>query len=215
MADAEESGGARQTKVERLVEEYDLPELEGELQARWSAPDGERDSLRDLARYVNLVIFEAALDRAGVDAIAGEVENYYRLLADEEVSAGRRAEARSTLEQHDIDVSALETDFVSHQAVHTFLTERAGLSYEGTSSADRLENTREAMARLEGRVQSVAERNVEELASADHLDVGDVSVLVSLDVVCNDCGERYDFETLVEAGGCECNEGTAKADNAD
>lgn len=210
MTDAEESGGAQQMKVEHVMKEYDLPELKAELEARWSAPDGERDSLRDLARYVNEGILEAALDRAGVNAIAGEVENYYRLLADEEVSAGRRAEARSTLEQHDIDVNAVEKDFVSHQAVHTFLTERAGVSYEGISAADRLRNAREAMARLEGRVQSVAERNVEELAGADHLEVGNVSVLVSLDVVCNDCGERYDFEALLEAGGFDCADGKSK-----
>lgn len=205
MADAESTG--RRTKIERVIDEYDLEGLETELAARWSAPAGERDSLRDLARYVNERILAAALERAGVDVVAGEVENYYRLLTDEDVSAGRREEARTTLDQQGVDVDALERDFVSHQAVHTFLTDRAGITYEGTTTSERLENARDALARLEGRVQSVAERNVDQLASAGHLDVGDVGVLVSLDVVCNDCGQRYDVGTLLEAGGCDCGDG--------
>lgn len=204
MSDGGSGDGRRQTKIERVVERYDLTGLETELAVRWTAPPAERESLRDLAAYVNERILAAALAEAGVDVLPGEVENYLRLLRDDDVSAGRRTEARSSLEQAGVYVERVETDFVSHQAVHTYLTERAGVEFEGATTAERLERTRDAIARLEGRVQTVAERNIEQLAAADHLAVGDVSVLSSLDVVCGDCGERYDFDALLERGGCAC-----------
>jgi hypothetical protein len=204
MADAEGETTERTTKVERVIEEYHLHGLAAELAERWTAPSAERDSLRELARYVNRRILEAALAEAGVDVLEGELENYYRLLTDDDVSAGRRTEARSRLEHDGVDVDAVEGDFVSHQAIHTFLTERAGVSFEGASSEERIERTRESLERLQGRVETVAENNLDRLAGTEDLDIGDVSVLLSLDVVCNDCGQRYDLAELLEVGGCEC-----------
>jgi hypothetical protein len=204
MADADAEENRRPTKIERVMDRYELSGLQAELVARWTAPQGERDSLRDLAQFVNERLLAVALEEAGHEALPGEVENYYRLLRDDDVSAGRRMEARSSLEQAGIDVERLESDFVSHQAVHTYLTDRAGVEFEGVSTEERLSRTRGALARLEGRLRSVAERNLDQLEGADHLDVGDVNVLVSLDVVCTGCGERYDFETLLDQGGCAC-----------
>lgn len=204
MADSDADGSGRLTKIERIIYRYDLEGLGAELAARWTASLEERDSLRDLAAYVNERVLASALESAGVDALPGEVENYYRLLRGEGVSAGRRTEARSSLAQAGIDVDELTGDFVSHQAVHTYLTRRAGVDYERPSTGERLDRTRVAIERLQGRAQSVAERNLEQLANAGHIDVGDVSVLVSLDVVCSECGERYDVETILERGGCGC-----------
>ena len=204
MADGQGETAERTTKVERVVDEYDLQGVEVELAERWTAPAAERDSLRDLAADVNQRMLAAALADAGVDVLEGELENYYRLLTDGDVSAGRRTEARSRLAHEGVAVDELEADFVSHQAIHTYLTERAGVSFEGASTDERIERTRESLERLQGRVESVAANNLERLAAAGDLDIGEVSVLLSLDVVCNDCGRRYDLAELLEAGGCEC-----------
>lgn len=204
MADADGTRAGRRTKIERIIDRYQVPDLETALVERWTASGEERDSLRELARYVNVRVLEAALADASVDTLDGEIENYYRLLTDDDVSAGRRTEARARIDQAGVDVDELERDFVSHQAVHTFLTERAGVSYEGASREERIERTRESLQRLRGRVESVADNNLERLAESGDLDVGDVSILLSMTVVCNDCGGQYDLETLLEGRQCDC-----------
>jgi hypothetical protein len=204
MAEADDAGTDRRTKLERIIDRYEMPELETTLVERWTASGEERSSLRELARDVNVGLLEAALAEAGVDTLDGEVQNYYRLLADDDVSAGRRTEARSRIDRAGVDVDQLERDFVSHQAVHTFLTERAGVSYEGASREERIARTRDSLQRLRGRVETVADNNVERLAEAGDLDVGDVSVLLSVTAVCNDCGRQYDLDTLLEEGQCAC-----------
>lgn len=207
MAESDDTGAGRRTKVERIIDRYELPALERALVERWTASGEERSSLRELAREVNVRVLEAALAEASVDTLDGEVENYYRLLTDDDVSAGRRTEARARVERTGVDVDQLERDFVSHQAVHTFLTERAGVSYEGASREERLERTRESLQRLRGRVETVADNNLERLAEAGDLDVGDVSVLLSVTAVCNDCSHQYDLDTLLQEGQCDCADG--------
>jgi hypothetical protein len=204
MAGIDDGGSGRRTKVERIIDRYEVPELETTLVERWTATGEERSSLRELARDVNVGLLEAALAEAGVDTLDGEVQNYYRLLADDDVSAGRRTEARSRIDRAGVDVDQLERDFVSHQAVHTFLTERAGVSYEGAPREGRIERTRQSLQRLRGRVETVADNNLVRLAEAGDLDVGDVSVLLSVTAVCNDCGRQYDLDTLLDEGQCAC-----------
>ncbi len=204
MADARSKSNRRRTKVERVVEKYDLEGLTEELARRWTGEGVERHSLRELARYFNERVLETALAESEVDLLDGEVSNIYRLLTDDDVSAGQRTETRSRLEREGVELSELESDFVSHQAIHTFLTDRQNVSLPVDSDETRLEKSRETLRKLRGRMESVAINDIERLVEAGALDVGDVSVLLSLDIVCNECGERYDFEELLEEGGCRC-----------
>lgn len=198
------SSGGRRTKVERVVDEYDLGDVETELVERWTGESGERWSLRDLADYFNEQVLATALADADMQPLDGEVENYYRLLSADDVSAGARTEARSQLERAGVDVDALQDDFVSHQAIHTYLTDRKEVSYEGTSDEERLSNASETLRRLERRTESVAENTVDRLRNAGDLDVEDFSVLVSVGIVCEECGRQHDVESLLEQGGCDC-----------
>ncbi|MEF8853965.1 MAG: hypothetical protein V5A24_00470 [Haloarculaceae archaeon] len=197
-------GRSRRTKVERVMDEYDLQGLESTLVSRWTGDGEDRWSLRDLADYVNERLVEAALLEAGEQPLDGEVENYYRLLEDEDVSAGARTEARSQIERAGVDVDELQRDFVSHQAVHTYLTDRQEVSYEGASAAERLESARDTVSRLGSRTETIAENTVGGLHNAGLLDIGEFSVMTSVAVVCEECGSRYDFDTLIQQGGCDC-----------
>lgn len=210
MTDGEAEGDGRsrrRTKVERVADEYGLAGLGADLAAMWTGETEERYSLRQLADYVNEQVLAAAMAEADVDALAGEVENTYRLLTDDGVPAGERTRARARLERAGVDVEGLLTDFVSHQAVHTFLTDRQNVTYEGKSTEERVEGARTTIRRLEGRVESVAENTVERLRSTGDLDVGDTGTFVSLTVVCNDCGRQYGFEELLAEGACACADG--------
>ncbi len=199
-----QNSDGRRTKIERVVDEYDLDGIEATLAERWTGEGQDRWSLRDLADFFNERVLEAALEATGRQPLDGEVTNYYRLLTDEAVSAGDRTEARSELERAGVDVDALLTDFVSHQAVHTFLTKRQELSYEGTSDEERVEKARETLRRLESRTGTVADNTVARLRDTGDLDLESFSVLVSVNIVCEDCGRQHDVETLLEQGGCDC-----------
>lgn len=183
MTESGEDTGRRQVKVERIVDEYDLHGMEAELADRWTAEDGERRSLRELARFFNEQVLAAALGEAGMETLDGDVSNIYRLLTDEDVSAGQRTETRSRLDQEGVDLSEVESDFVSHQAIQTFLTDRQTVSLPVESDETRLEKSRETLRKLHGRVGSVAINDIERLVESGALEVGDVSVLLSLDVV--------------------------------
>lgn len=202
MTDAD--GSRRRTKVERVADEYDLEGLGAELAALWTGESGDRYSLRDLADLVNERILAAALAEADVDVLDGEVSNMYRLLTADDVPARERTETRARLEREGLDVESLRSDFVSHQAVHTFLTERQNVSYEGADPEERIDSARTTIRRLEGRIESVTENTVERLRSSGDLAVGDVGAFVSLQVVCNDCGRQYDVEALLEERTCDC-----------
>ncbi len=204
MGSDAENGDRRQTKVERVLEKYDLEGYGVELEQYWTGDGSEQYSLRELATLLNREILGVAIRNAGIGALDGEIENYYRLLTDSEVSAGERTEARSRLERADIDVEALESDFVSHQAIHTYLTERRGAVHQAAPPEERLENSLTTLRRLESRVETVADNVLDSARSADLLEVGDYEVLVSTAVLCRSCGRQYPATELLKRGHCDC-----------
>ncbi|MFC7240159.1 rod-determining factor RdfA [Saliphagus sp. GCM10025317] len=196
------------TKVARLLETYDLESLGLELEQRWLGKGYERESLRKLARRFNERLLGERMTRAGLSPLDGEVENTYRLLTDDDVSAGMRTQAERELERAGIDVDALRREFVSHQAIHTYLTSDREL--EGPSSQttpeDRLERDAASIQRLSSRLTAVTEDTVKRYRETDLLESGSVSVLVDVNVLCEECGEQYDVATFLERGGCRCRE---------
>ncbi|UTF53621.1 rod-determining factor RdfA [Natronosalvus rutilus] len=196
------------TKVARLLETYDLESLGLELEQRWLGKGYERESLRTLATRFNERLLGERMARAGLSPLDGEVENTYRLLTDDDVSAGMRTQAERELERAGIDVDALRREFVSHQAIHTYLTsdrELEGPSSQ-TSPGDRLERDAASIQRLSSRLTAVTEDTVKRYRETDLLESGSVSVLVDVNVLCEECGEQYDVATFLERGGCRCRE---------
>ena len=206
-SDADEPAG-RRTKVGRLLDEYDLGEEYGRsLEAAWTAEDGERRSLRDLAASFNRDLLGAAMTEAGMAAIDGEVDNLYRLLTDDAVTAGTRTEARSRLERNGVDVDRLERDFVTYQAIRSYLQTERGAEYERGDDTDRVERTAESIGRLESRLASVSANNLEQLRDADELTLGDFRLFTAVDVLCEDCDSQYSVLELLDRGGCDCDDG--------
>jgi len=194
------------TKVRRVVDSYGLSGFGDELAARWVGDGYDRESLRSLADRFNRQLLAASMEAAGLTPLDGEVDNTYRLLTDDEVSAGMRTQVERRLERDGLDIDRLRTDFVSHQAIHTYLTDDRDIKppSERESAADRRARDRETIQRLESRLEVVTENTVGRLASTDQLDIGDFSVLVDLQVVCADCGTTYGVGELFEQGGCTC-----------
>lgn len=200
----DDTSSAKRSKVARLIEEFGLDGLGVELENRWTAEDSaDRWSLRDLADHFNRQLLEEELSAAGVRALDGESGNVYRLLTDDDVSEADRTRARRRLEREGVDVEGLLDQFVTYQAIRTYLREYRGAEYS-RSDDDRLETERTNIQRLQGRTESVTQGKLEQLDRGGHIEIGTVRTIVETTVVCEDCGVRYEVGTLLDRGGCDC-----------
>jgi len=195
----------RKGKVVRVLNEYGLPDLGDELAARWTADD-DRMSLRDLTEYFNKQLLESQLDQQRVDMLPGEIENIYELLTDEDVTSGTRIQAENRLSDYGIDVDDLRSDFVSRQAIHTYLTKHRQESYTKPDTDEIVERRLEELQRLRSRQRSVTEQTITTLRDRDRLDLGEFQVLSSVQIQCRDCGRQFEFSALVDRGGCDCDQ---------
>lgn len=210
MTDSDESGGTssgRRTKVARLLDEYDLETLGAELERRWTADGDDRMSLRDLADHFNAQLLASSMADAGLQPLPGEVDNVYELLTDDDVSTADRTRTRRRLERDGVDVEALLGDFVTYQAVRTYLKRDRGAEHT-TDDRDRTVVETENIQRLRGRTVTVTEEKLKQLERGDHLVLGDARVLVDISVLCEDCGSQYEIDELLQRGGCDCTDAT-------
>lgn len=203
-----EAAGPR-GKVERVIASRGLQGLGETLERRWTAGGDQRQSLRDLADLFNRRVLDAALTDAGHDVLEGEVEAMYGLLTGAEGGTAARTKVRTRLRRLGVDVEALRADFVSHQAVHTYLTEHRGVSApEDDDGRSRLEKRAAVVRRLRNRLVSVATESLEGLERSGDLELGAVEVMTTVSVYCEDCGTTRSLQEVLDAGGCDCDAGT-------
>lgn len=185
------------SKVSRVIDTYGLNGLGDELVERWI---DEGESLRSLADEFNRRVLVGAMRDAGLNPIEGEVENTYRLLTGDDISSGVRTEARRSLERDGIDVESVKRDFVSHQAVHTYLTKHRGVSKdtEPEDSAETLEKNQRTIQQLKGRTRAVTTNIIENLRDTGRLDIDEFDVIVDVRVIETDTGETHDVADLFE-----------------
>jgi hypothetical protein len=189
------------TKVARVIDEYGLDGKGAEFEAAWTRESGDRTSLRDLADELNEAALEAALREAGVSTLDFEVTGTYESLQDGAGPATTRARRR--LERNGVDPDAIARDFVTHQAIHTYLTKERGASLpedDGDTVAQRVDT----IEKLQGRLNAVTESAISELATAAELDRDDYDVLVDVRAVCPNCGSDHVVGTLLREGSCDC-----------
>jgi len=192
------------SKVARLISEYDLDGLGEELETRWTGDGVERTSLRDLADYFNERLLERALIDAGMAALDSDVSTTYRNLTDDDVSTGVRTDARNRLESNGVDVDGLESDFVSYQAIRSYLTEYRDAEYRRLSDEEKVEKDLQSIQRLMTRTLSVTEERIEKLRQTGRIDADEFEVLLDVQVLCGSCGEQYSISEFLEGRGCDC-----------
>ncbi|SEH17725.1 hypothetical protein SAMN04487967_3364 [Natronorubrum sediminis] len=206
MAPAESDDEQRRTrggKVARVIQQYDLEGFGAELERAWTADGEERRSLRALAADVNHELLRASIRRADGDSLEAELGALYHGLVDEDVSSADQTRIRRRLERRGVDVDQLESDFVSYQAVRTYLTKHRDATYEKPET-DRLDETKTTIERLRSKTETVSENRLERLERADELAIGDLAVTVDVRATCRVCGAQYTVTELLEEHGCEC-----------
>jgi len=193
----------KRPKVARLIDEFDLHPIGEELEHLWTTTGDERRSLRDLAEYFNHQLLAEMMSTVGMQALDGEVENIYRLLTGD-VSKADRTRIERRLESEGVDVEKLLDDFVTYQAMRTYLREYRGAEYSA-SEGSRTENEKANLQRLRSRTAAVTETKFEQLRDGNHIDLGEFSTIVEITILCEDCGNQYDASTLLDRGACACN----------
>lgn len=189
----------RQCKIDRVAETRGLGEIDEQLRERWA--DG--DSLRELETFFNKAVLRSAMHAAGMETLAGEVSNLYRLLTDEAVSPGKRVDAESRLRRNGIDPSSVTADFVSYQTVRTHLNECLGVETTRDTHLP-VNEARNTVLKLLSRTESVTRRTIERLERQGVLTIRHPSVAVSVRVTCSECNAEYAFSKFLERGGCAC-----------
>lgn len=211
MDDGNETDAAsgRQSKVARLIKQYGLEGFGDELVRLWTAEGETRRSLRELADSFNHRLFEAALADAGVDLLSDEIEARYRILATDAGDAGEETRIRRRLEREGLDVDALLDDFVSYQAIRTYLKDERNAEYTQPES-DRVETAADSIQRLRSRTVTVTESRLDQLRNAGRIALGEYRTILDLNVICEECGTQYDVNDLLERGGCDCHQSATK-----
>jgi hypothetical protein len=190
------------SKVARVIDEYDLDGWGQRLEDRWVGADGERESLRDLAESLNREVFRAALDGAGISMTDPDAVSALETITDDSVSRADRLRKERELDREGLDVDAVRSDFVTHQTIHTYLTSVRGASLPEKPAQP--EREADSISRLQDRATAVVESTLDRLIDRDALSDREYEVFADIQIVCEDCGTSYDASELLRDGGCTC-----------
>jgi len=203
LTDTDLRSGGRQTKVARLIEEFDLEPIGDEMEQRWTSDGDDRMSLRKLADYFNVCLLKRALARSTRNPFPSEPETIYRLLTDESQSTGDRLGCQRRLERAGVDVDALLDNFVSYQAIRSYLQKEREVQHQ-PNQRDRIQVESENIQRLRGRVVSVTGDKLDSLSEAGHIVLGDFRVIADIQIFCEECGTQSHANDVLKSGGCAC-----------
>lgn len=203
------SGGCA-CKIGRAIKRYDLYDLNEELIHK---REEDNMSLRALTDVINKRILSTALHQDDLptgeltSTFSGEnlVSNIYDVLTDDGVASDKKARVRTRLDQQDIDIMEIESDWVTHPTVRTHLNDCLDID---TSRSANI-TPQEAISTVEWgrtRANEVVKQTVDRLQSANELSEGDYSVTVQVRISCPDCGSSYRPDELIQYGGCDCKE---------
>jgi len=196
-------------KLGRAIDRYDLAGLDEELPARWRGDGYEQTSLRSLADRVNEAILDAALAEAEVDRIDDDATHLYQRLTDDSTSRGTRTQLRNQLETEGVDLDTVESSFVSHQTVHSHLTDCLDVSHrdDDRTPAERRRDERQRIRSLQSRTEAVTTDALDRLDRRDDVDLAEFEIMVDVSVLCRECGRQTELARLVDEGGCQCQSG--------
>jgi hypothetical protein len=164
--------------------------------------DRDDASLRDLADFANTRVLEAAIEDHAERGVLADADSIYRAL-NGDGDSGKATELRDRLDDVGVPVEEVRDDFVSHQTVRKHLNECLDVDTGRSPTTD----VREATNLIEwarSRDEQIIDRTLSRLRRSGALDVGELTVVHSVRVMCEDCGRSYRLQSLLDDGGCSC-----------
>lgn len=193
-------------KVGRLIHEYGIEGVGDELERAWTADHDRRKSLRELADQFNQKLLRQEIIKSGEKPIAGEVEALYEGLTGDDTRSADQTRLRRRLRQKEVDIEKLENDFVSYQAIRTYLVKYRGVTYKPTKT-NKINETRDTANQLRNKLSSVLVGRLDRLNATGDIDTGSLSVAVDIRVTCEQCGAQLTMDELLECQTCNCSRG--------
>lgn len=182
-------------KVCRVLADRGLAGYDEKLLDRWLADGSRRMGYRSLAKWLNVTMLRREMDMAGISTLGDEAASKYERLTGADAVAD---EVRSALRTEGVPIDGLEADFVSYGVVRTHLVDCLGAEREPDGDGDwereALEITREHAQRKAGEaIRSLVNKG--ELRSR-----GDLNVLVTLEVECEESHRKIPVERALRRG---------------
>lgn len=191
-----------QTKVAKLITKYELEGTGDEFERMWTTSGDDRRSLRELAEIFNKRILRSAIKDAETTPLSTDVDDIYLRLQGEKGTSADRTRIQRRLEREEIDVETLQSDFVTYQAIRSFLKEERDAEYN--PSQNPIERDENSIQQLRNRTIRVTETKLDGLAKNDQIELGSYEVSVDINVFCEDCGRQFDAIEVLDRKGCDC-----------
>lgn len=184
-------------KVGRIAAQYDLSDIDDQLQTERTAGA----SLRDLADVFNRRVLKSAITTQTIPSLTSP-DVVYDELTSTETSSGRKTELRTKLEQAGVPIETVEADFVSYVTLRSHLQEC--LSMETSRSPSDPETVRSGIDWIQAKAEAVIDTKLETLRGMNELKTGPLSVTQTVHVRCEECGEIYRLQQLLTETECAC-----------
>lgn len=192
------------TKVARLIDEYDLEGFGDELERLWTASGDERRSLRELAEILNKRVLKTSIERSDINTLSNDIDGIYLRLQGEKGTPADQTRTRRQLEREGVNVETVQSDFVTYQAVRSFLQEERNAEYEPES--EPVKRDKANIQQLRNRTKLVTETKLDGLENADQIELGSHQITVDINVYCEDCNRQFDVIDILDQGRCNCNQ---------
>lgn len=184
------SSPSRKRKVAKIKEKYELEELDDQLTHRYTV---RGESLRDLANFVNTEITAKYLSDK---PFSPEYVSHTLRNPDGTVSKRKQSELRRRLRRHDVEITTLENDWVTHMSVRSYLQKDLNLD------TDRdVQTPLEPSVTLE-RVRGLVKRDEkiiwQSLKSTQGLDSAKWDLHTELYLIDKDTGQSVQVEAYLE-----------------
>jgi len=181
-------------KVCRVLSKRGIETYESAMVEEWKGERGARKGYRKLADWFNTLILRREMDKAGISTLGNEPESKYERLQSNEPVA---EEVRMILRREGVPINEIEADFVSYGVIRTHLKECLGEKFEQESS----DWERDAIERTRSHAERKLSDAVQAAVSNGKLDsVGDVSVIVSVEVECEETHVRVPLNRALRRG---------------
>lgn len=190
----------RKPKIERISEKYGIDDLGHELEERWLASGDDHMSLRELADYVNVKILKSTVNNEWPRP--QEFSHIYSVLTSNDISPEKFEELRKNLTMLGIDVDDIKADFVSHQAVHSYLRNYRNVEYEREQRS--IEEDLETVHRIRSQLINITGSIIKKHRLKNDFNGDTYDINVDIQIHCKECDYSSSVEQYLENKGCEC-----------
>lgn len=202
-----DGSSVHELKVNRVMRKYGLEHLGDEMVSLWTSTGEDRLTLRELEAWFNKKVTAKAISKSEfeIDLVEPYAEQVYGVLrGDDDTVETDREVLKGELKQKGVKVDDLMEDFVSYQAVNTWLKKSKGAEPpEKDTSQEREAKMIARVRKLRSRCEKVGVDSIELLRKMGDVTTAPVDVDVRFTVTCKECKFPMPITEFISKGGCE------------